>query len=53
MNYGGFGWGTGNPSPIDASLYAGYNPLAQSFDQFIGMGWGYNGMQGNPYGLLQ
>ena len=28
MNYGGFGFNTGNPSPIDASLFGGYNPLA-------------------------
>ena len=53
MNYGGFGWGNGNPSPIDASLYAGYNPLAQSFDQFLGAGWGYNGMQGYPFMMLE
>ena len=46
---GAWGYKTGNPSPIDASLFAGWNPLSQSFDSFVNMGPGYNGMNGSPY----
>ena len=45
---GAWGYATGNPSPIDASLFAGWNPLGQSFDSFTHRGWGYNGMNGSP-----